>query len=31
MIQNGEGGWEPYVPQNLIKTIKEKGLFGNMT
>jgi hypothetical protein len=30
MIQTGEDGWEPYVPQNLIQTIKEKGLFGYM-
>ena len=28
MIQTGEDGWEPYVPQDLIKTIKQKGLFG---
>jgi hypothetical protein len=28
MIQNGESGWEQYVPESVAKMIKENCLFG---
>ena len=28
MIQNGESGWEPMLPPEVVKKVKEKKLFG---